>query len=182
MGLIGTLFSFRGRANRRALWATIVVLGAIATAIVYLQITLHPDAPYSISGDGEVTVQLHGLVAWLTGLYLFFFLWSMLALFVKRAHDHNYSGLFIIFLLIPIINIWAGLVLNLLRGTIGENRFGPDPLAGPAQSWKSVLVLIGLILVFVAQANLSGELPLLIREYLPQIDGVFTSGSVANPI
>jgi len=29
-----------------------------------------------------------------------------------------------------IINLWAFVELYILRGTVGDNRFGPDPLAG----------------------------------------------------
>tara|TARA_R110000868_G_scaffold17774_1_gene77584 strand:+ start:7721 stop:8269 length:549 start_codon:yes stop_codon:yes gene_type:complete len=182
MGLISTLFSFRGRANRRALWATVVLLGAMVTAILYLQITLYPDAPYTMSKDGEIRIDIHGPIAWLAGAYLIIAFWSLLALHVKRAHDHNYSGLFVLLFLVPILNIWAAFVLYLLRGTIGDNRYGPDPLTGPAQSWKSLLVLISLILVSIAQAHLTGKLPLNIRQHLPQIESPFSSENKAQPV
>jgi uncharacterized membrane protein YhaH (DUF805 family) len=30
-----------------------------------------------------------------------------------------------------IISLWAFVELYILRGTVGDNRYGPDPLAGP---------------------------------------------------
>ena len=51
-----------------------------------------------------------------------------LAVSVRRLHDTNRSGWWLLICLIPLVGaIWL-LVLFCLRGTSGENRFGPDPL------------------------------------------------------
>lgn len=54
-----------------------------------------------------------------------------LALAVRRLHDQDKSGWWILIGFIPLIGaIWL-FVLYLLDGTPGPNRFGPDPKAPP---------------------------------------------------
>jgi len=59
-----------------------------------------------------------------------FLLWPSLAVQVKRWHDLNKSGWFILFNLIPLGVIVTFFVNALLPGTNGPNRFGEDPLEG----------------------------------------------------
>jgi uncharacterized membrane protein YhaH (DUF805 family) len=57
-----------------------------------------------------------------------------LAVTVRRMHDQNKSGWWILIALVPFIGgIWL-LILYFIEGTRGPNRFGPDPKAvGDAQ-------------------------------------------------
>ncbi|MBX3327359.1 MAG: DUF805 domain-containing protein [Nitrospira sp.] len=64
-------------------------------------------------------------------------LWSMatvaisylaIVVAIKRAHDRNRSGFFILLFLVPGINLWPIVELTFFRGTSGPNRFGNDPL------------------------------------------------------
>jgi uncharacterized membrane protein YhaH (DUF805 family) len=46
----------------------------------------------------------------------------------KRCHDRDRSGWFQLIILIPVLGaLWLLVELGFLRGTIGANRFGPDP-------------------------------------------------------
>lgn len=47
-----------------------------------------------------------------------------LILTVRRFHDFNISGLFILLIVVPFINIFLSLALLLVSGTAGPNRFG----------------------------------------------------------
>ena len=48
---------------------------------------------------------------------------------IKRWHDRDKSGWMVLILLIPLLGwLWSLIELGFLRGTEGENRFGPDPL------------------------------------------------------
>ena len=49
---------------------------------------------------------------------------------IRRAHDFNVTGWVVLAMLIPRINAIAALVLLLVSGTIGPNKYGPDPIAG----------------------------------------------------
>ena len=50
-----------------------------------------------------------------------------LAVQVRRFHDQDKSGWFVLLGFIPFIGGLIVLVFMLLEGTRGENRFGPDP-------------------------------------------------------
>jgi hypothetical protein len=66
------------------------------------------------------------IILYLLGLVLF---WSVIAIQVKRWHDRDKSGWWILINLVPIIgSIWALIDNGFLRGTEGMNRFGEDPL------------------------------------------------------
>jgi uncharacterized membrane protein YhaH (DUF805 family) len=64
----------------------------------------------------------------LTGIFVLAMIVPGLAVSVRRLHDTNRSGWWLLIGFIPLVgSIWL-LVLVCLRGTSGENRFGPDPL------------------------------------------------------
>ena len=55
-----------------------------------------------------------------------------LAVTVRRLHDIDRSGWWYLLIFVPIIGPFAAILLIAwftIRGTVGENRFGPDPLA-----------------------------------------------------
>ena len=60
---------------------------------------------------------LFGLVSFIPGL----------AVAIRRLHDQDRSGWLLLLVFIPILGWFALLVLMLLDGTRGRNRFGPDP-------------------------------------------------------
>ena len=103
MDPLDILFSFQGRLNRKPFWLYQIGV-AMATAI-----------PYFLG---------HG---WLTGLLE---LWAQAALCVKRAHDRGRSWKFVLLFLVPVVQLWPLVELSFLRGTEGENGYGPDPLPG----------------------------------------------------
>jgi uncharacterized membrane protein YhaH (DUF805 family) len=49
---------------------------------------------------------------------------------IRRAHDFDVTGWVVLIFLVPYINTIAGLVFLLVPGTIGPNKYGPDPIAG----------------------------------------------------
>ena len=54
---------------------------------------------------------------------------SYLAVFVRRLHDLNRTGWWVLIAIIPIIGaVWL-IVLYYLKGNRGVNRFGGDPLS-----------------------------------------------------
>jgi uncharacterized membrane protein YhaH (DUF805 family) len=62
-------------------------------------------------------------------LYLLFVFLPSLAVSVRRLHDLNKNGLFILIGLIPLVGaIWL-FVLSCMPGTKGPNEYGADPKA-----------------------------------------------------
>jgi uncharacterized membrane protein YhaH (DUF805 family) len=103
-------FSFSGRISRRSFWLghELPMLG-----IVFLCLFL------------DVLLHAHGLI---TEACILLLVWPNLATQVKRAHDRGRSGWFILLALVPIVSIWPAIELGFLRGDVGPNRFGEDPL------------------------------------------------------
>ena len=55
-----------------------------------------------------------------------------LAVSIRRLHDLDRSGWWFLLIFVPLIGgIWL-LVWFCMRGTVGPNRFGPDPLGAAA--------------------------------------------------
>jgi uncharacterized membrane protein YhaH (DUF805 family) len=90
-------------------------------------------AMVTLAGDmmiiGVDTVALHGSgpLTGLLGLALFL---PTLGVTIRRLHDHDHSGWWILLALLPIVGALVLLFWYVSRGTIGPNRYGPGPLAG----------------------------------------------------
>ena len=75
-----------------------------------------------------------GIPGVLLGLYSLAVFIPNLAVIVRRLHDQDKSGWWILIALIPLIGgIWL-FILYLIDGTPGPNRFGPDPKARGAEA------------------------------------------------
>ncbi|HYD45983.1 MAG TPA: DUF805 domain-containing protein [Phenylobacterium sp.] len=55
-----------------------------------------------------------------------------IAVAVRRLHDTNRSGWWLLIALIPFIGALVLLVFYVLPGTVGPNKFGEDPKSGEA--------------------------------------------------
>jgi uncharacterized membrane protein YhaH (DUF805 family) len=102
---------FSGRAARSEFWFWVLfaVLVGIATQVL----------------DGILFGQQFGILSGIGALALFL---PGLAVSVRRLHDRDKSGWFVLLYFIPLIGFIILLIWYCMRGTIGANRFGPDPL------------------------------------------------------
>ena len=64
-----------------------------------------------------------------SGIYLIFFFIPALAVSIRRLHDWDKSGWFLLLNLIPFVGQLIVFVFMCLNGTVDANRFGPDPKA-----------------------------------------------------
>ncbi len=149
-------FSFRGRINRAKYWLALLML--IIAEIVLAGIRVIVEHGLEVVADsiaGLVVLFVVSLAVLAVGLAL---LVTGLAVAAKRLHDRDKSAWWLlIFYLLPgvlatigtgvsmatdswfavglfgavalAISIWAFIELGCLRGTLGPNRYGPDPLA-----------------------------------------------------
>ena len=53
----------------------------------------------------------------------------LLMLAIRRAHDLGKSGEIVAFIWVPFYGLYVAFMLCAEKGTEGENRYGPDPLA-----------------------------------------------------
>ncbi len=127
------LLSFEGRAIRAKYW----LVAALSFAIMLFAALVMAVAP--------------GLGLLLVAVFSIALIWPAVAVGVKRLHDRDKSGWWLLlFYFLPgvlgmlddmlggtivlgavslAISVWALVELGFLRGTVGPNRYGPDPLA-----------------------------------------------------
>jgi uncharacterized membrane protein YhaH (DUF805 family) len=100
--------NFSGRATRSEYWFWVLftILGLLATEIIDYALGL------------TVFYPIFGLATFLPSL----------AVGVRRLHDLDRSGWWLLLSLIPLIGAIVLIVWFCSRGTVGPNRFGPDPL------------------------------------------------------
>lgn len=55
-------------------------------------------------------------------------LWPLLMVGIKRAHDRNKPGWFLLLYAVPFVNIWVAVELLFLKGTSGKNKYGNVPI------------------------------------------------------
>ena len=121
------LFSFEGRLNRARFW--LVALGIAVVEILAFAVILGGAA---LSGDPETAMASVGTGMGIVLLIVILALtWVALANAVKRYHDRNKSGWWVLIVFVPLIGaLWYLIECGFLRGTVGPNTYGPDPLAG----------------------------------------------------
>ncbi len=140
---VGTLFfGFRGRLNRAKYWLAVVIYIVVSMVLQVLALAL---------GQGTI-MQILGLIVGIAMII------SGIAIGIKRLHDRNKSGwwllviyvvpgicvglgfwlalvigssivMWVLSLVAVVIWVWAFVELGCLRGTIGQNQYGPDPIA-----------------------------------------------------
>jgi uncharacterized membrane protein YhaH (DUF805 family) len=119
-------FSGRSRRLEYWLWAIFVFVGLIVAMVLDAKLGLGgtmtsssevgdgtASASFNVSGGGYITMAFALLVI-IPGL----------ALSIRRMHDQNRSGWWI---LVPLV---GAIMIMFIGGTAGPNRFGPDPKGG----------------------------------------------------
>jgi len=104
------LLSFDGRIGRSDFW----LKGILPIFVVLLIIS---------ALDSYITGGVIYLLASIISIY------PNVAVGVKRFHDRNKSGWWVLISLVPVIGaIWYLVECGILKGTDGDNVYGPDPV------------------------------------------------------
>jgi uncharacterized membrane protein YhaH (DUF805 family) len=91
-------------------------------AILLIVIAVLLDHAFGFT-DSENGIGPLIIIAWLVLVY------PAIMVRIKRFHDRNKSGWWVLISLIPVVGVvWIFVECGCLRGTGGENRYGPDPL------------------------------------------------------
>lgn len=125
--------SFSGRAGRSEYWwfGLATLLYSLAVTLVFFVVNFVAGGFAKTSGLSSL-----GLIVLLLGVigYLALLL-PAIAVTVRRFHDVNLSGWWVLAGLVlgavPLVGWIASiaiLMITILKGTAGENRFGPDPI------------------------------------------------------
>jgi uncharacterized membrane protein YhaH (DUF805 family) len=115
-------FSAKARVNRQQWWLRLVLpLYLIFSVLVLVDIragTFYPEI---------------GMGLW-TGTFGLIVLFPASMVHIKRFHDRDKSGWWLLIVLIPLIGpIWLLIELGFLKGTPGANQYGP-PVSDLADS------------------------------------------------
>ena len=118
------LFLISGRVPRFVFWIYPIVLVFFVALLVMLVGLLA-----GLLGGGANTLDTveEGAITFLSLALSLPVAWSTFVIHVKRCHDLDKSGWFLLWNLVPIIGgLWVIFNLGFLRGTEGHNEFGPD--------------------------------------------------------
>lgn len=119
------LFSFEGRINRAKFW--LVLLGIAVVEIIVLGAT--GGSAYLTATDPTMVMQSMSSTGYIPFIIFIPLFWIGLAVNVKRWHDRDKSGWWVLINLVPVIGgLWSLIETGFLPGTRGSNRFGPDLL------------------------------------------------------
>ncbi|MDP3084907.1 MAG: DUF805 domain-containing protein [Rubrivivax sp.] len=102
----------RGRIARREFWlyGVLALFGLTLLLQTLLAVARVP------SGTASTWVQM-------------LLLWPAVAVSIKRWHDRDKSGWWVLIVLLPLVGwLWALIDNGFLAGTRGANRFGDDPV------------------------------------------------------
>ncbi len=150
-------FRFSGRLNRKPYWLRHLVI-YVVMFLAFMVPALLLGGPSRVSAGSGLSV-MDAILIIIFGIVLLVAMFMSIAIQVRRLHDRNKSGWWLLFfLLLPyvaqfglaatgnptlamvgaavgvVISIWYLVELGFLRGTEGPNRFGPDPLRGPVDA------------------------------------------------
>jgi uncharacterized membrane protein YhaH (DUF805 family) len=109
---------FTGRARRKEYWLFALFNFLICVVLVVID-----------SMGGMINPMGLGV---LSGLYSLAVFVPSLAVSVRRLHDTDRSGWWLLILFVPVIGLIVFLVFMLLDSQPGENRHGPSPKAAAA--------------------------------------------------
>ena len=107
---------FGGRSRRKEYWYFVlfsVIVSLVLSAIDALLGTLSSSTNVGLLG----------------GIYGLAIIIPSIAVSVRRLHDIDRTGWWVLIGLVPVIGTIVLLVFAVLDGTPGQNRFGPNPKA-----------------------------------------------------
>ncbi len=126
----GQYATFSGRASRSEFWffRLFVILVLLVSALpffVFGELNAHREPNFAANPVQTILSLLGGLILLIVvaGSII-----PLIAVAVRRVHDTNASGWFVLIWYVPYIGSLVSLVWACLPGTAGENNYGPDPL------------------------------------------------------
>lgn len=123
----GNYVNFRDRAPRSEYW-WFVLFNFIASILIgFVELKLGLGTGMMAMGEGAMAANFSG--GPLSILWMLINILPGIGVGVRRLHDTDRSGWWLLIALIPLVGAIILLVFMCQKGTTGDNRFGPDPLA-----------------------------------------------------
>ncbi len=166
-------FSVEGRIGRLRYLAWSMVLSLVALPIVSVFALIGLGL---VSADSTTGLIIGGLLAFF--LFLAFAIVGIL-FSIQRLHDIGWSGWLWLLTLVPFVGSFFPLVIMIVPGNTGANRYGPPP---PPNS-TAVKVLCSLWIVFIGlffMGGMLGGITAIQQEYESSLESSYESGSVTT--
>jgi uncharacterized membrane protein YhaH (DUF805 family) len=119
---------FSGRSRRKEYWMFVLFTVIVSCALFAVAAMIGGG----LSGMAESGGIFAGTSLIIFGLFWLAIVVPSIAVQVRRFHDQDKSGWFVLINFIPYVGSLIVLVFMFLEGTRGPNRFGPDPKGGDA--------------------------------------------------
>ncbi|MDI3401460.1 DUF805 domain-containing protein [Pseudomonas sp. V88_4] len=166
-------FSVEGRIGRLRYLAWSMVLSLVTLPIVSVFALIGLGL---VSADSTTGLIIGGLLAFF--LFLAFAIVGIL-FSIQRLHDIGWSGWLWLLTLVPFVGSFFPLVIMVVPGNTGANRYGPPP---PPNS-TAVKVLCSLWIVFIGLffvGGMLGGITAIQQEYESSLESSYESGSVTT--
>lgn len=124
MNIKELLFTIKGRIGRKSLCLTFLAVIIISICATIIQVIFGLDELVSIEGDVVVYNSSAIIFEWVISSINAFIVFAPT---IKRLHDVDKSGWFMLLTPIPLVNLWVLYLLFFKKGTVGKNRFGNAP-------------------------------------------------------
>ncbi len=116
---------FSGRARRSEYWYSFLIYQIFGITYQIFAISVSVGLLESETSQiAMLNILFFFLALFVIGTFL-----PMLAVQVRRLHDIDKSGWNMLWFIIPLVGFILMIVWYCRPGTVGDNRFGPDPLA-----------------------------------------------------
>ncbi|EGT4256091.1 DUF805 domain-containing protein [Citrobacter amalonaticus] len=109
LSVIKNYTGFSGRARRKEYWMFVLINMIICAVLNVIQSVIGMETPY------------------ISIIYSLGVLLPSIAVAIRRLHDTDRSGWWVLLSLIPIIGTIVIIIFLCQNGTAGANRFGADP-------------------------------------------------------
>lgn len=134
------IVNFEGKMNRHNFWVAVFIMTLINIVIV------------------AISYGTEAMILWY--LYDLFFLIATLSASVRRLHDINKSGAYVLLNLIPLVGQVALLIMLLQENEVDKKKVVDDPINNMDDKgfYLTAAVFIGIILVILLPLLLNGTL------------------------
>lgn len=118
LGAFKKYVDFRGRARRREYWFFFLFNMIVTIALAFIDVAMAGGSMGPQASLGILSV-IYALAAFLPSL----------AVSVRRLHDTNRTGVWILIALVPLIGTIVLLVFFLMNSDPNQNEYGANPKA-----------------------------------------------------
>lgn len=121
--------TFSGRAPRSEFWWWTLATILVGIAVALLDMMFFAEQVTVTTSPGQISAEYEN--GPLSFLYLLAIFLPGLAVSVRRLHDLDKSGWWVVIILVPVPGLLYLLYLYVQPGDKTDNRFGSDPLYSP---------------------------------------------------